>query len=381
MNYSVLASIFAKNRYFAMVTIKVHTPIDSEAANRWLAACNGGDDMVFSLESVQRIFAENPDETDFRFDIHCDGGSVLEGLAIYDFLRGSGKNIWTNIEGGCHSMAVVLLLAAPKENRTANANARALIHEVQIPVEGEMLSTSELESLQDEAKREQDTILNIYADRTGTDRETLAALMAEEKIRTAAELLKYGFIGKINIYNTNSKKMNKSKKVLVNQIDKLMRGIKNVLGGVNYDFTDAEGNVILSTEREDETIEIGDAVILPDGAVDGEVTLADGRTIVVAAGVVTEIREKEEGAAAEPETEPVADEPVEGENEVSEEKIAELEARIAALEEKLAAANTLLKEARNSIASNYEPAGRNFRSQGEQNVNDLKEAVRAKLRK
>lgn len=364
-----------------MVTIKVHTPIDSEAANRWLAACNGGDDMVFSLESVQRIFAENPDETDFRFDIHCDGGSVLEGLAIYDFLRGSGKNIWTNIEGGCHSMAVVLLLAAPKENRTANANARALIHEVQIPVEGEMVSTSELESLQDEAKREQDTILNIYADRTGTDRETLAALMAEEKIRTAAELLKYGFIGKINIYNTNSKKMNKSKKVLVNQIDKLMRGIKNVLGGVNYDFTDAEGNVILSTEREDETIEIGDAVILPDGAVDGEVTLADGRTIVVAAGVVTEIREKEEEAAAEPEAEPVADEPVEGENEVSEEKIAELEARIAALEEKLAAANTLLKEARNSIASNYEPAGRNFRSQGEQNVNDLKEAVRAKLRK
>ncbi len=363
-----------------MVTIKVHTPIDSEAANRWLAACNGGDDMVFSLESVQRIFAENPDETDFRFDIHCDGGSVLEGLAIYDFLRGSGKTIYTNIEGGCHSMAVVLLLAAPKENRTANANARALIHEVQIPIDGEVLTTSELESLQDEAHREQDTILDIYADRTGTDREVLAALMAEQKIRTAAELLKYGFINKINIYNTNSKKMNKNKKVLVNQIDKLMRGIKNVLGGVNYDFTDAEGNIILSTEREDETIEVGDAVILPDGAADGEVVLADGRTIVVAAGVVTEVREREEEEVVE--AEPAAEtEPTEVENEVSEEKVAELEARIAALEEKLAAANSLLKDARNSIASTYEPAGRNFRSQGEMNVNELKEAVRAKLRK
>jgi hypothetical protein len=37
---------------------------------------------------------------------------------------------------GCHSMAIVLLLAAPLENRTGNVNLRALVHRVQVPMYG-----------------------------------------------------------------------------------------------------------------------------------------------------------------------------------------------------------------------------------------------------
>ena len=52
-------------------------------------------------------------------------------------------------------MAVTLLLAAPKENRTANVNCRALIHEVQVPINDYSLSTSDLRELQDQAELRQ----------------------------------------------------------------------------------------------------------------------------------------------------------------------------------------------------------------------------------
>ena len=110
-----------------MIEINVYKPIDSEDI---FAAWWGMEDCVFSADAVHRIFNENPSENEFKFNINCDGGSVHEGLRIYDVLRTSGKKIHANIEGGCHSMAIILLLAAPAENRSANRNARALIHKV-----------------------------------------------------------------------------------------------------------------------------------------------------------------------------------------------------------------------------------------------------------
>lgn len=351
-----------------MIDIKLHTPIDGDDANKIAASWGVEEPVVFSLETLNKIFEENPDEKDFRFNIHCDGGSIYEGLAIYDKIRTSGKNIYCNIEGGCHSMAIVLLLAAPKENRTANANARALIHEVQVPVDSYFVSTTELESLTEQAKMEQDAILDIYAERTGTDRAVLENLMKEERVRTASELLQYGFISKINSYNTNKKnsKMGKdTKKNLVNQIDKFMRGVKNILGEpVNYDFTDANGNVILTTEREDETIEVGDSVVLPNGETSGEVTLQDGRTVKVADGVVTEVVEKEETTTTE-------------------EEIENLKKRCKDLEDKLAAANEMLKEARNQIASDYQPKERSFTPSNEgkkMTAEEIKAQARAKMK-
>lgn len=359
-----------------MIDIKLHLPIGTEQENKWFASWGDGENVVFSLETLQRIFTENANENDFRFNIHCDGGSVYEGLAIYDTLRTSGKNIHMNIEGSCHSMAITLLLAAPKENRTANANARALIHEVQIPIYEQMVSTTELEELAKEAKKEQDAILDIYAERTGTDREVLAQLMSEEKVRTASELLEYGFISKINIYNTNKNTNTmKKNKTIVNQLTRVVNMISKALGEpMNYDFTDENGNIILSTEREDETIEVGDAVVLPNGETSGEVALADGRIIVVADGVVAEIKEAQTEEPTNEETEETTEEEV-----VDEEKEA-LKKEVEDLKKQLEEARALLKEAKNHIASNYQPEARKTSPKNEQRMSAEEITAQAKSR-
>lgn len=77
-----------------MIEVKSHSVIANES-NAWYY-CWDGDEGVFSLEFVQKLFEDNPNETDFKFNIHCPGGEVEEGLAIYDCLRTSGRNIHMN---------------------------------------------------------------------------------------------------------------------------------------------------------------------------------------------------------------------------------------------------------------------------------------------
>ena len=82
-----------------MVEVKLHIPIGPETDNRWMAMW-GEENAFFSTETLDKIFQSNKDDNDIKFNIHCDGGSVYEGLAIYDKLRTSGKKYTHEQEGG-----------------------------------------------------------------------------------------------------------------------------------------------------------------------------------------------------------------------------------------------------------------------------------------
>jgi ATP-dependent Clp protease protease subunit len=359
-----------------MVEISVNIPIGPEAENRWLASW-GEEPVFFSMETVKRIFSENPDEKDFKFNFNCDGGYVDEGLAIYDTIRTSGKNIYCNIEGGCHSMAIVMLLAAPLENRTANPNCRALIHNVRGEMWGDM-TASQLEAAAEEMRTEEDAILNIYADRTGQDIDTLRSLMNEEKVRTADELLQYGFIGKVNQYNTNlrtrknnpitnqnQRSMAKTKQQAVNDAKSVLDKIKNLLGGkaTNFDHTDADGNVMFTTDAEDDHLEVG-----MTASPDGTFTLAaatsefpEGTTVVIADGAITEINE--------PTTE-------------GEEELENLRAENEQLRSQLQEASLTIEDLMSQLQSNYKPTNgkRNIAPAAPASNKEDKEGIKNELR-
>lgn len=322
-----------------MIEIKLHQPIAS-ADSAWMYGF-GEDAGVFSLQFVQKLFAEHPDEQDFKFNIHCCGGEVEEGLAIYDALRTSGKNIYMNIEGACHSMAVTLLLAAPFENRTANPNCRALIHKVWTC--STCGTADELEKTAELVRSLQNSILNIYADRTKAGREELEQIMNEEKERTADELLAWGFISKVNSYNTNIKKP--KMKNLIEKIANFLGDIKKEAEeAVNYVFYGEDGERLFETEREDDFLEVG-MVARPDGDFDiGE------RIVVIREEVITEIREKtEEEATDEKEEELNA---LREEAATLREELNTLREQMEAKNAEIEEAKTLLYEAKKQITSN-----------------------------
>lgn len=335
-----------------MKEIRVYKAIDKEDV--FFNFFGEEDPFAFSADTIHKVFDENPEEKEFKFNIDCDGGTVSEGLRIYDVLRTSGKTLHCNIEGGCHSMAIILLLAAPKENRTANPNSRALIHEVR-GGSWDFLKADELRTVADEIEREQNAILDIYADRTGYDRAELEILMKEEKMRTAQELIQYGFISKINTYSTNLKPKNqmskptKSVQELLNQAKELGRKLLNLTEGeaVNFEFKDAEGVVLFTTEKEDDSIAVGDAAS-PDGTFE----LPNGRTVVIADGVITEINEPES---------------------TNSEEVENLQNTVSQLTDALKEANNMITELRNHVQSNFVATPRT-RVPGKQNEKTVQSA-------
>ena len=77
-------------------------------------------------------------------------------------------------------------------------------------------TAEEFKSISEDIELDEGKILDIYVDRTELSREELKEIMSEEKSRTAEELLKWGFINKINIPNTNLK----SNSIINNQSNK-----------------------------------------------------------------------------------------------------------------------------------------------------------------
>ena len=110
-----------------MLTIDIRGEIVS-GYEQGLRSAAGDTSLTTSADDVRRLLEESPDEREITLDIDCLGGDVYEGFKIYDLLRNSGKTIHACIRGGCHSMATVVLLAAPWENRSGVPNLRALVH-------------------------------------------------------------------------------------------------------------------------------------------------------------------------------------------------------------------------------------------------------------
>ena len=161
----------------------------------------------------------------------------------------------------------------------------------------------------------------------------------------------------------NTEHQNKNNISLMSKLKEKIKALLMQYAAVSTD----KGNLIYNTDM----LEVGSEVFVEDEngenvpAADGEYMLEDGRTVVVAEGKVTEIKEKEE-APAEPETpaeEQMVDEmPAEpetpAETPVEDEKVTALEERVAALESQLADVIAKLAEIQTTPAAS--PAEEEF---------------------
>ena len=347
------------------------------------------------------------DDKTIDVHIHCNGGDVLEGWAIYDRLRATGKEITTIVDGTAASMATVIMMAAPKERRKAYANAQILVHNpwldpAWIGICG-MATADDLEKAAQQLKDQQDRILDLYVERCGCDREEMAALMAEDKFISVERAMELGMVGEI-IAPISAKSVNH-----MSIKDKIINAINSVFGTeeqapvMAMELATASGDT-LRIEREEGAPAVGD-VAEPDG----EWLMPDNTTIVVENGVITEIRQPEEqvevvdeGGEQEgdetAETEGGEQSELEKENEELKARIAELEQQLAELTERLAEANANAKTKEDlrilnmvtmaggyekvaaSIKSNYKPEAREPMTSKAEEVtqrNYLKERIEA----
>ena len=101
------------------------------------------DDDVSNAVVSQLLYLgwENPDE-DIYLYINSPGGSVLDGMAIYDTMQLIKPDVATICIGKAASMGAVLLSGGTKGKRYCTANSTVLIHQVMGGIQG---SASDIE--------------------------------------------------------------------------------------------------------------------------------------------------------------------------------------------------------------------------------------------
>lgn len=271
---------------------------DADKAKYWLT----GEDSI-SFTDIQYFMDWMPkDDNRIDVEIHSCGGDCVEGYAIYDALRASGKEISCKVVGTCASMATVILLAAPLERRTAYQHAQLCIHNPYadgVSLKGK-ITPERLESIAADLKAEKEKMLALYVERTGQPREALETQMATDSWFNPDKAIELGFISSVvpaisakkdsNIINSKTNVMVKKEvKVESSLLNRLLRkcGYAKIedVSAVAMVITTSTGDE-LNVEREEGEIQVGDPA-----SPDGEHVLEDGRTVVVTDGVITEIRE------------------------------------------------------------------------------------------
>ena len=293
--------------------------LDSAFAGEKSFTLNNLKDFLNSLDS---------DVTDIHYKVNSGGGSVYEGWDIHAALLASGKNLTAIGENIVGSIATVIFLAPKPENRKLIKNTKFFVHNPYwLPEQSEPMRANELLALGKDLKGEQDKILNFYAKESKATAYELAPYLEKETDLTAENAVKMGFANEVidaleeveyRQYrlvamikpNKTNETMSKVDETILNKMNKFFKNFSRVTKGKFFDMdlavTNESGeavNLFIESDSEDITganvFEV-DAEGNQSPAKAGKYMDAEGKTVVVTDGKVSEVIEKVIEDATEP---------------------------------------------------------------------------------
>ena len=148
-----------------------------------------------SLVVAQLLYleAQDPDK-DIQFYINSPGGSVTDGMAIYDTMQYIKCDVSTICIGMAASMGAFLLSSGTKGKRLALPNAEIMIHQ---PSGGTQGQASDIKIQAEWMLRTREKLNRILAENTGKSVEQVTADCERDNFMTAQEALEYGLIDKV----------------------------------------------------------------------------------------------------------------------------------------------------------------------------------------
>lgn len=148
-----------------------------------------------SLVVAQLLYleAQDPDK-DIQLYINSPGGSVTDGMAIYDTMQYVKCDVSTICIGMAASMGAFLLSSGAKGKRIALPNAEIMIHQPSAGTQGQITDMAiHLKRLEIIKKR----MNHILADNTGKPLEVVTADCERDNFMSAEEAKEYGLIDKV----------------------------------------------------------------------------------------------------------------------------------------------------------------------------------------
>ncbi len=148
-----------------------------------------------SLIVAQLLYLEGQDPSkDISFYINSPGGSVTDGLAIYDTMQYIKCDVSTICMGMAASMGAFLLAAGTKGKRLALPNSDIMIHQ---PSGGAQGQATDIEIHTKHILHTKKRLNEILSKNTGQPFDVIARDTERDNFMTAQQALEYGLIDKV----------------------------------------------------------------------------------------------------------------------------------------------------------------------------------------
>lgn len=152
-------------------------------------------DYVANLVIAQLLYLDREDpEKDISLYIHCPGGIISAGLAIYDTMQLIRADVSTICVGLAASMGTVLLAGGTKGKRYALPHSTIHLHQ---PMGGAQGQAADIAIAAKEILRMQDILRNILVEHTGQPLEKIARDTDRDFYLTAEAAVEYGLVDEI----------------------------------------------------------------------------------------------------------------------------------------------------------------------------------------
>ncbi|MBE6562362.1 MAG: ATP-dependent Clp protease proteolytic subunit [Ruminococcaceae bacterium] len=153
--------------------------------------------VTASLVIAQMLYLEAQDpEKDISLYINSPGGSISDGMAIYDTMNYIKCDVATICVGMAASMGAFLLSAGAKGKRIALPNSEIMIHQPLING-GLGGQQTDIQIHADHLLRIREKLERIMAENSGHTVEEMHAACERDNYLTAEEALEFGLIDKI----------------------------------------------------------------------------------------------------------------------------------------------------------------------------------------
>ena len=148
-----------------------------------------------SLVVAQLLYLEGQDPNkDISLYINSPGGSVTDGMAIYDTMQYIKYDVSTICMGMAASMGAFLLAAGTKGKRYALPNADIMIHQ---PSGGAQGQATDIEIHTKHILHTKQKLNEILAKNTGQPLDVIKQDTERDNFMTAQQALEYGLIDKV----------------------------------------------------------------------------------------------------------------------------------------------------------------------------------------
>ena len=143
---------------------------------------------------AQLLFLDSLNNEDISIYINSPGGSVTDGMAIYDTMNFINSDVSTIGMGLCASMGAFLLSSGTKGKRYALPNCEVMIHQ---PLGGAQGQATEIKIAAEHILKTKDKLNKIFSSNTHTSLDIIEKDTDRDNFMNSNEALDYGIIDKI----------------------------------------------------------------------------------------------------------------------------------------------------------------------------------------